>query len=341
MADTPPDVRIIPMKNAAQPFEMAAKLQWNPHDRQWDKVLVTYNGNQPPPLDHPVWQYLQDMKIPARAAATPGENLFYKPFHTAAFCSGTTPLTSGKPMTISFEESTPGRYSEKDFFRDWNCPGWKMGLSHVEVVSGNGSRTGKGKALRLHLPKGRSGCLEQGESCINWKPHIGAQLDGLTYSYWFRFPENFNFVLGGKLPGIGSDKPRTGGAKPDGRDGWSVRAMWVKDGKLGQYVYHPDQAKAFGDFFEWDAPPAEKGKWYQVKTAVRLNTAGQRNGAITTWLNGKKVLDKRDLRFRIGGDLKIERVLFAVFFGGNGPTWAPPADMQLYLDDFILSAGNH
>ncbi len=339
-AENRQDVRIIPMQNPAQPFEIAAKLQWNPHDRHWDKVLVTYNGNQAPPVSHPVWAYLDSLEVPKRAAATDGENLYYKPFRLDAYCSGTTPLTSGKPFHITFEQDTPGNYSDKDFFRDWNCPGWKMGLAYVKVVAGNDSRTGNGKALQLKLRKGASGCTEQGDSCINWKPHIGAQLDSLTYSYWFKFPENFDFVLGGKLPGIGSLEPRTGGTKPNGRDGWSVRAMWGKDGKLGQYVYHPDQTDNYGDFLAWDVPPAEKGKWYQVKTSVALNAAGQSNGAITTWLNGKKVLEQRGLRFRIGNDLKIERFLFAVFFGGHGSEWAPPADMHLYLDDFSLMPGS-
>ena len=113
--------------------------------------------------------------------------------------------------------------------------------------------------------------------------------------------------------------------------------MWDKSGALGQYVYHVDQRINFGDFFMWDAPPVERGKWYQIKTQVRLNTAGQSNGAITTWLNGKQVLAKRDLRFQLGDDLKIERFLFSVFFGGSGAQWAPRTDQQVYLDDFVLT----
>jgi hypothetical protein len=331
------DVRIIPMQNARQPFEVAAKLQWNPHEGRWDKVLVLYNGSQEPPANHPVWAYMDGMQIPSRAPAKPGENLYYKAFHLDAYCSGTTPLTQGKPLSISFEQDTPGNYTQKDLFRDWNCPGWEMGRENVAVVEGKESRTGNGKALRISLPKGRSGCPENGNTCVNWKPHIAAQLDSLTYSYWVKFPENFDFVLGGKLPGIGSDNARTGGVKPNGRDGWSVRAMWVKGGQLGQYVYHVDQPGNFGDFFPWDAPPVEKGKWYQVKTLVRLNTPGKSDGVITSWLNGKQVLDKHDLRFRLGDDLKIERFLFAVFFGGSGPEWAPRNNMQVYLDDFTLS----
>jgi hypothetical protein len=35
--------------------------------------------------------------------------------------------------------------------------------------------------------------------------------------------------------------------------------------------------------------------------------------------------------------LKIERFLFSVFFGGSGAQWAPRADQQVYLDDFVLT----
>ena len=336
-AETPADVRVIPMQNPQQPFEVAAKLQWNPHDGRWEKVLVVYNGHEIPPETHPVWAYLRGLALPDRPPRQAGENLSYKAFHSDAFCSGTTPLTAGKPMSISFEQDSVGAYAQKDFFRDWNCPGWNMGLNNVSVVDGAGSRTGDGKGLRVNLLKGRSGCPENGGACANWKPHLGAQLDTLTYSYWVKFPDNFDFVLGGKLPGIGSNNARTGGVKPNGRDGWSVRVMWDKSGALGQYVYHVDQRINFGDFFMWDAPPVERGKWYQIKTQVRLNTAGQSNGAITTWLNGKQVLDKRDLRFQLGDDLKIERFLFSVFFGGSGAQWAPRTDQQVYLDDFVLT----
>lgn len=332
----PQDVRTLPMTNAAQPFELAAKLQWNPHDNQWDKVLVLYNGNQSPPANHPAWAYLDSLKIPTRAPAKAGENLYYQAFHLNAYCSGDTPLTSGKPLYITFDQNTLGHYTEKDYFRDWNCPGWSMGLNNVSIVGGKEARNAHGQALRLKLPKGASGCVSE-KDCANWKPHIGAQRDSLYYSYWVKFPENFDFVRGGKLPGIGSVAPRVGGVKPNGNDGWSVRVMWEKDGKPGQYVYHPDQPKNFGDFFPWDTPPLEKGKWHQIKTFVRLNTPGKRNGVITTWLNGKQVLDKRDLRFRNSNNLQIERFLFAVFFGGTGAEWAPKRDMVLYLDDFTLS----
>ncbi len=339
-AATPADVRIIPMNNPKQPFEMAAKLQWNPQDKHWDKVLVVYNGHPPAPADHPVWEYLRSLPVPQRQPSKPGENMGYKPFRLNAYCDGTTPLASGKPIRVSFDQNQRGAYSEKDYLRDWNCPKWGMGLNNLAIVNGKESRTGKDQTLRINLLKGLSGC-DTTESCINWKPKMGAQLDTMYYSYWVKFPENFDFVMGGKLPGIANDNASTGGGKPNGRDGWSVRVMWNRQGQLGQYVYHMDQPKHFGDFFQWNMPPIAKGQWFQIKTFVKLNTAGKRDGMIKTWVNRQEVLNQQNLRFRLGDDLKIERFLFSVFYGGSGPEWAPSHDMQIYLDEFVLSATDY
>lgn len=332
----PNDVRLIPMENKAQPYEFAAKLQWNPHDKRWDKVLVLYNGATKPPAEHPVWAYFKALGLPDRAPSKPGENLAYRPFHSNAYCDGTTPLSSGKAMHVSFDNDDLGAYGQKDYFRDWNCPQWGMGLKNLAIVNGKESRTGKDQTLRIKLLKGLSGC-ENESSCINWKPLIGQKFDSLYYSYWVKFPEGFDPVLGGKLPGIGNDNARTGGGKPTGHDGWSVRVMWDRNGKLGQYVYHMDQRSHFGDFFEWNGAAIKKGQWQQIKTYMKLNSSGKNDGILKTWLDGKQVFEKHDLRFQTADDLKIERFLFSVFYGGSGPEWAPSYDNVIYLDDFTLS----
>lgn len=332
-------VRIISMKDARQPFDMAAKLQWNPHDQHWDKVLVLYNGAANPPQEHPVWKYLSHLSDPKRHPSKPGENIGYQSFKLNAYCEGTTPLSSGKAWVVNFNQNQLGLYGEKDHLRDWNCPDWTMGLDKAVIVNGALSRTGKDQSMRIRLPRGLSGC-DSPASCVNWKPLLGAKLDSLYYSYWVKFPQSFEFVMGGKLPGIGSFNANSGGAKPSGHDGWSIRAMWNLKGQLGQYVYHMDQPKPFGEFFEWDLPPIVKDKWYHIKTFVKLNAGGQKDGIVKTWVDGKVVLDKHDLRFRAGNNLPIERFLFSLFYGGSGPEWAPPRDMDIYFDDFVLSSSD-
>ncbi|MGB1008257.1 MAG: polysaccharide lyase [Thiolinea sp.] len=328
-------VRMLRTNHATQPFDMAAKLQWNPHAKRWDKVLVLYNGAAEPVPVHPVWNYLKSLRDPKRPPRKKGENIGYQAFRLKAHCTGKTPLDSGKPIYIHFNQNKVGHYREEDYFRDWNCPDWQMGLKNSRIVNGREARDGK-QSLRLNFAKYRAGCSNE-LGCYNWKPELGRGFDSLYYSYWVKFPKGFDFVLGGKLPGIGSRDGGTGGGKPSGVDGWSVRAMWDSHGKFGQYVYHVDQPKHFGDFMPWDNSDIELGKWYQIKTFVRLNTPGQRNGVIRTWLNNRQVMHRNQLRFRNIPQLKIERFLFSAFFGGTGPEWAPSRDMILYMDDFIIS----
>lgn len=329
-------IRILRTNHATQPFDMAAKMQWNPRTKSWDRVLVIYNGAAEPVVVHPVWKYLKNLRDPKRQPRKKGENIGYKAFRLKAHCDGSSPLDSGKAIHIHFNNNKPGMYREEDYFRDWNCPDWEMGLENALIVRGKEARDGR-QGLRLNFPRFQAGCSTK-PGCFNWKPRLGRGLDSVYYSYWFMFPRGFDFVRGGKLPGIGSLEGGSGGGRPSGVDGWSVRAMWDSHGKMGQYVYHVDQPKHFGDFMPWENADIEHGKWYQVKTFVRLNTPGQKNGIIRTWLNNRQVMYRNDMRFRHIPQLKIERFLFSAFFGGDGPEWAPSRNMMLYLDDFVISS---
>ncbi|HEY5039276.1 MAG TPA: hypothetical protein VIJ93_09420, partial [bacterium] len=70
--------------------------------------------------------------------------------------------------------------------------------------------------------------------------------ESLYFRYYVRFDPGFDFVKGGKLPGLAGGKGNTGGHKANGTDGWSARVMWRSDGKIVQYVYHPDQVGDYG-----------------------------------------------------------------------------------------------
>ena len=186
------DIRTIPMKNPKQPFEFAAKLQWNPHSEQWDKVLVLYNGHQRPNQQHPVWNYFKTLQIPARKANKAGENLHYKAFHADDYCTGKTALNQGKPLIINFDRNQLGAYQTKDLAKDWNCPQWKMGQAQVSVVTGDKAYQRQG--LQLRFPKGVSGCKTD---CINWKPSLSGQYTQLSYAYWLKFPKILILCSGG------------------------------------------------------------------------------------------------------------------------------------------------
>ena len=328
------DILFFHVKNPAQKFAYAGKLHWHHRKQQWDRVIVVYNNAPNPAKTHPVWKYVSQLKTPA-VTEKHQYNLHYKVFHLTANCTLKTPLASGKVWRINFDGHPLGTYSNANLRRDWNCPNWHMGNNLVNIVAK--PHAFRGRALRIRYPKNTVGCRNN-KTCVNWKPKIGAKLNQLYYSYKIKFSQGFDFVRGGKLPGIAGGTANTNGKKPNGNDGWGVRIMWNQQGKLAQYVYHPDQKNPFGDSFQWKMPVLEKGKWHSLKTRVRINTAGKRDGIIQSWFNGKLVLDKRNLRFRNNSKLQIDQLMFSSFFGGNDDSWAPKRDQAIYLDEFNFSA---
>ncbi|MCF6188918.1 MAG: hypothetical protein L3J51_00400 [Cocleimonas sp.] len=319
--------------NPAQKFAYAGKMHWNHRENRWDRVIVIYNNAPDPDKNHPVSQYVKQLKNPSSQEKYQ-YNLHYKPFHLTANCDGRTPLSTKKTWRINFDKHALGTYKAASLRGDWNCPKWHMGNELLTVV--DKPQAFRGHSLRLHFPKGSYSCRNN-KHCINWKPKLGGEFHQVTYSYQLKLPKGFDFVKGGKLPGVAGGTANTGGRKPNGKDGWSVRMMWNRHGKLIQYVYHPDQPRQFGEIMEWDMKKLELGKWHTIKTTVRINVPGKRNGMIKSWLDGKLVLNKNDMRFRNTNKLLIDRFMFAVFFGGGDPSWAPRTDQHLFLDEFVIS----
>lgn len=181
-----------------------------------------------------------------------------------------------------------------------------------------------------------------------WKrPEGGAQLylplrspstDSLHLRYYLRFPKDFDFVKGGKLPGLyGGDV--TGGRNiPDGEDGLSTRYMWRSDGEGEVYAYLPtseEHGTSLGRG-NWSWPT---GRWTCVEQAVTLNTPGEFDGSVKVLLDGEQVLHSENLEFRTVGSLKIEGVFFSTFFGGSDPTWATPRTGHADFAAFAVSDG--
>lgn len=246
-----------------------------------------------------------------------------------------TPLENGKSWEINFDDHKVGDYSYLQQNSDWITPKWQMGRNLVSVVDGDEAFSGK--SLRLKFLKGVSSCKEKQE-CIQWPVDLGVKLEKLYYGFRFKLSENFEFIKGGKFPGISGGKANGGGRVPTGKDGWSVRMMWDGKGRLVQYVYHPDQPGKYGDVLFWKpALQIERDKWHTVQTMVQMNTPGKHDGRIASWLNGEVVLDEGEFRFRDVKGLKIKQFNFVSFFGGNGTDWAPNKDEYIYIDDIRLS----
>lgn len=123
-----------------------------------------------------------------------------------------------------------------------------------------------------------------------------------------RFGPNFDWVRGGKLPGLCGANCITGCKEVTGLDGWSARQMWrpcvwppehelntinCSGGKIVNYVYHMFKEHWCGDDFEYSndlwareySTPKEPvvpknffqpaaDEWYTIWNHVAMNDAG-------------------------------------------------------------------
>ncbi len=152
----------------------------------------------------------------------------------------------------------------------------------------------------------------------------------VSLSYTVRFERGFQFVRGGKLPGLGPERPITGG-RPVNATGWSVRSVFRGDGTLGLYIYHQDMKRPYGSAGVVKLSyPVEPGIDHAVELQVTLNSAaGAFDGSARLSVDGRLVEEARGLRFFASEPpALISRLLFQTFFGGSDPSYAPRVDGQ-------------
>lgn len=182
--------------------------------------------------------------------------------------------------------------------------------------------------LRVSYPAGGWGPDKSGAQILFDLPPAETR----TAEYRVRFAKDFEFVSGGKLPGLAGGTATTGGRRPNG-DGWSARLMWRRGGNAVLYLYHLDQRGKFGE----DIPMGVKfqpGVWHQIRQRVTVNHDGKIDGQIEIWFDGTKVLDAKQLRLRDGDQALVDRFYFSTFFGGSDRRWAPKEDQIIDFADF-------
>ncbi|HEY9620729.1 MAG TPA: hypothetical protein V6C78_10185 [Crinalium sp.] len=249
------------------------------------------------------------------------------------------PPTSTTPSPIKSSKSISDNFSG-----NW-MPRWQVqtqgdwGEKNLQVVNTSDSKYGN--FLRVHYPAGSaSPTVTRGEGApqgggqfyatFGMAPQTSAHL-----SYDLRFSNNFDFVQGGKLPGLYGGTGNNGGNIPDGTDGFSTRFMWRREGQGEVYAYLPS-SKDHGTSLGRGAWSFKPGVWHHLEQEVTLNQPGQPNGRVQVWLDGKAVFTQNQLNFRSTDSLKINGLLFSSFFGGNDSSWATPKDVYADFANFSL-----
>ena len=259
-----------------------------------------------------------------------------------------TPRSGGESIvyTQDFETAADGLYQSDQLNDGWNNPFWHLGFDQGRVMIVPDKTQSHGQVMKVTFPAGAFG--SNGATAFLSDVQFGMELpetyDELYLSYDIKFADDFDFVLGGKLPGLcgaNSDSAltegcNTGGGIPSGFDGWSARSMWRADGELENYMYHAGQQNFYADSLLWNVR-AQRGSWHRIQHRVVLNTVGASDGIIEAWLDGQRVLSNNRMEYRKTESVGINLFYFSTFFGGNDPSWAPQTDQILYFDNFIIS----
>jgi hypothetical protein len=256
--------------------------------------------------------------------------------HTSDAPTDPSPATPRTIFSQDFNTTPLGVYTPDALAAGWMgatpIDGVRQGRTYV--IEGADAR--EGHSLRVLYPRGGVGSSAGGAL---WRMSVG-RFDDLYCSYYVRFELDFDFVKGGKLPGLAGGAANTGGRKPTGADGWSARMMWRAGGKVVQYVYHVDQPTRFGEDCQWDLGGQRffrPGTWHHVEHHIVINTPGRHDGIVQGWFDGVLALDRRDFRFRDVDSFAIDLFAFSTFFGGSDPTWAPTKDEQITFDQCVIA----
>lgn len=171
---------------------------------------------------------------------------------------------------------------------------------------------------------------------------------GMEYTLLFdvKFDKDFQFVKGGKLHGLGPDRPITGGnaMKPDG---WSARMMFHRDEQIQTYIYCQNKKGQYGTTNKNPEFRFEKDRYYAISFHVRVNDNGKDNGFAHVYIDGQPIIMHDGIAYRASDDPStlISQFMFSTFHGGHMPQWAPKdeqgnyKDVYAYYDNFAVMQG--
>lgn len=188
----------------------------------------------------------------------------------------------------------------------------------------------------------QQGVLKEGlQSYIS----LGQDYEALSFRFDIRFGEGFDWAHGGKMPGlsgVGGDNNATGQREPlaleDGYDGFSLRSMYREDGRPVQYRYDLEQSEQDDAYQLGDNTYSfETGVTYTLEQWVILNTSGEQNGIVLTWIDGQLVAARNDYLLRSSDEYGINKVLIDIWAGGSTDAFRPSQDSYVFIDDLVVT----
>jgi hypothetical protein len=203
-----------------------------------------------------------------------------------------------------------------------------------------------GKALEITIKKGEF-------LGIGAKYLLPTNLTKAYFRYYLRLGDSWEINTTGKLPGFAgtyhnkSFRAGWGGRKSNGSNGWSARMFMnatlsssntlPNTTPIGNYLYHSDMKKKYGDMEYWhlnNESLLKKNTWYSIEQNIQFNSPNKKDGQLNTWVNGKLVYSNTAINFSDNPYVGLESIWLNVYHGGKTKA---PKDLSLFIDDLVIS----
>jgi len=221
-------------------------------------------------------------------------------------------------------------------------PGGSFGTQNLQVLESPGGGW-NGPYLHVTYPAGsasqtvtRDTGAPVGGAQLYLEPEALVPASSLYLRYLVRFSPGFQFVKGGKLPGLFGGTVNNGQHIPNGTNGFSTRYMWRSGGDGEVYAYLPTSVTHGTELGKGDWV-FSTGVWHSLEQHVVLNHPDQKDGSITVWYDGSQVYTASGLTFRTVSNLQIQGLFFSTFYGGDDPSWAPSRANSADFADFEVA----
>ncbi|RCI00642.1 hypothetical protein CU097_012033 [Rhizopus azygosporus] len=229
---------------------------------------------------------------------------------------------------------------------------WNGADSVKHVIKKDPSRRSSDMTLRVEYPAHSRNPDSNPVGGLGFKAKpikIDTNVKKVELSYSVYFPKQFNFVKGGKLPGLyGGHGDCTGGE--DDKTCFTTRLMWRKKGEGEIYAYLPyssEPASICGGDLNVCNPEYgyslgrgsfrfKAGKWTHLRQVLTMNTPGKQDGQLVLYANGKKVFTQQKMIFRREPAGRVVGIMFHTFFGGSDDSWETPRKQYSYYKNFAL-----
>lgn len=253
-----------------------------------------------------------------------------------AFFLAAVPLLATEPLAILLT-GPDGPYTTGRWKADWPGCEWQDG-----IAEGNASLVTRGSEKRLRVDY-RVGEIGPEKNGVGWRYPVERR-ESAELVYIVRFGKDFDWVKGGKLPGLcGGPENVSGGRPADGTNGFSARLMWRRDGRGEAYLYHKNQPDRYGDrvpFPEDFHFPEEQD--LRIRMRVTMNHPGRNNGIIQVWIRAgeggeRELVNRRDLEWRSVDHFGIDALYFETFHGGSDKSWAPRRPSHAEFGAFVVN----